>query len=475
MAKYTFELKLKIVHDYLDGKGGSDYLAKKHSIKVPSQVKRWINAYQVFGEEGLVRKRQKKKYSVQFKLDAIELYLTSELSYREVANTLNMNNPNLIASWMHQFREGGIDGLSKTKGCPPILSKKYEPKNKKKSTTKATSKERERIEELEKRVRSLQIENASLKELRKLRKQEAQQRRMKQSHESSQASEDRFKLVELLETLKFPKATFMYWQKRLDRKNPGQEIEAEMLKVREKHKDYGCLRMTNELRNRGFSINKKKVQRLIKKLGIKVTTYTRKSRRYNSYRGQVGAVAKNRIHRRFYTSICHQKITTDTTEFKYHEVDAKGIIRQKKLYLDPFMDMFNSEILSYRISEKPNALAVMESLEEAIQTTNDCPYRRTCHSDQGWAYQMKAYRNKLKEYKIFQSLSRKGNCLDNSLMENFFGLLKQEIFHRKVYNCFEELKSAIDSYIYYYNSERIKQKLNWQSPVQFRKTTVTVV
>ncbi|ONN37489.1 integrase, partial [Enterococcus faecium] len=115
----------------------------------------------------------------------------------------------------------------------------------------------------------------------------------------------------------------------MDRKNPDQEIEAEMLKVREKHKDYGCLRMTNELRNRGFSINKKKVQRLIKKLGIKVTTYTRKSRRYNSYRGQVGAVAKNRIHRRFYTSICHQKITTDTTEFKYHEVDAKGIIRQK--------------------------------------------------------------------------------------------------------------------------------------------------
>ena len=191
MAKYTFELKLKIVHDYLDGKGGSDYLAKKYSIKAPSQVKRWINAYQEFGEEGLVRKRQKKKYSVQFKLDAIELYLTSELSYREVANTLNMNNPNLIASWMRQFREGGIDGLSKTKGCPPSLSKKNEPKNKKKSTTKATSKERERIEELEKRVRSLQIENAFLKELRKLRKQEAQQRRMKQSHESSQASEDR--------------------------------------------------------------------------------------------------------------------------------------------------------------------------------------------------------------------------------------------------------------------------------------------
>ena len=191
MSKYTFEFKFKIVQEYLSGEGGYAFLAKKHNVKDGNQIHRWVNSYREFGEEGLLRKRQNKKYSVQFKLDAIELYLTSELSYREVANTLNMNNPNLIASWMRQFREGGIDGLSKTKGCPPILSKKNEPKNKKKSTTKATSKERERIEELEKRVRSLQIENAFLKELRKLRKQEAQQRRMKQSHESSQASEDR--------------------------------------------------------------------------------------------------------------------------------------------------------------------------------------------------------------------------------------------------------------------------------------------
>ncbi|MGL9998387.1 transposase [Enterococcus sp. DIV1444a] len=104
-------------------------------------------------------------------------------------------------------------------------------------------------------------------------------------------------------------------------------------------------------------MNKKKVQRLIRKLGIEVRSYTRKSRRYSSYRGQLGTVIRNRLRRRFYTNICHQKITTDTTEFKYFELDTKGIIHQKKLYLDPFMDMYNSEILSYRISEKPNALA----------------------------------------------------------------------------------------------------------------------
>jgi transposase InsO family protein len=261
----------------------------------------------------------------------------------------------------------------------------------------------------------------------------------------------------------------MYWQKRFDKLNPDQVIEDEMLEIRKKHKDYGCLRMTNELKKRGFHINKKKVQRLIKKLGLEVKSYTRKSRRYSSYRGKVGTVAKNRIHRRFYTSVCHQKITTDTTEFKYFEVDARGILRQKKLYLDPFMDMFNSEIISYRLSERPNAVAIMEGLEEAIEKTNDCPFRRTFHSDQGWGYQMKVYSQKLKQHKIFQSMSRKGNCLDNSIMENFFSLLKQEIFHGQIYRSFNELKSAIDEYIHYYNNERMKKKLNWQSPVQFRK------
>lgn len=262
----------------------------------------------------------------------------------------------------------------------------------------------------------------------------------------------------------------MYWKKRFNRLNPDQDIENKMLEIRQEHKDYGCLRMKKELENHGLSINKKKVQRLIKKLGIEVKSYTRKSRRYSSYRGKVGRIAKNLIHRRFYTSICHQKITTDTTEFKYFEADTSGVIRQKKLYLDPFMDLYNSEILSYRVSEKPNAAAIINGLADAIKTTNDCPFRRIFHSDQGWAYQMAACSDKLKEHKIFQSMSRKGNCLDNSPMENFFGLLKQEIFHGEIYHSFEELKRAIDRYIHYYNNKRMKKKLNWQSPVQFRKT-----
>lgn len=265
-----------------------------------------------------------------------------------------------------------------------------------------------------------------------------------------------------------PKATYMYWQKRFDRENPDQEIEEKILRIRKEHKDYGYRRIFGELRNQGYSINKKKVQRIVQKLGLQVMSYTRKSRKYSSYRGKVGTVAPNRIRRRFSTHIPHQKITTDTSEFKYYEVDEKGHMTMHKLYLDPFMDMCNGEILSYGIDQRPSAKNVMDALDKAIEITADCPYRRTFHSDQGWAYQMKAYSHRLKEERIFQSMSRKGNCLDNSVMENFFGLLKQEIYYGVVYYSYEELKSEIERFIKYYNEKRIKEKLGWMSPVQYR-------
>jgi len=260
----------------------------------------------------------------------------------------------------------------------------------------------------------------------------------------------------------------MYWQKRFNKENPNKEIEDKILEIHENNKNYGYRRMCGALRNQGYIVNKKKVQRIMQKFNLQVTSFTRKSRKYSSYKGKVGTVAPNRIRRRFNTNIPHQKITTDTTEFKYYEVDNKGHMTTHKLYLNPFMDMCNGEIISFEIGKQPSARNVMNALEKAIEITSDCPYRKTFHSDQGWAYQMKAYSHRLKEEKIFQSMSRKGNCHDNSVMENFFGLLKQEIYYGVVYYSYEELKSEIERYIKYYNEKRIKQKLGWLSPVQYR-------
>lgn len=260
----------------------------------------------------------------------------------------------------------------------------------------------------------------------------------------------------------------MYWQKRFDRKNQNQEFEQKILEIRKNNKDFGYRRIYGELRKQGLIVNKKRVQRIIQKLGLQVMSFTRKSRKYSSYKGKVGKVAPNRIHRRFETHIPHQKITTDTSEFKYYEIDEKGRMNIRKLYLDPFMDMCNREIISYGISQKPSAESIMDALNKTIEKTEDCKYRRTFHSDQGWAYQMKAYVRTLKENKIFQSMSRKGNCHDNSVMENFFGLIKQEMYYGVVYYSYEELKSAIEEYIKYYNEKRIKEKLGWMSPVEYR-------
>ena len=206
----------------------------------------------------------------------------------------------------------------------------------------------------------------------------------------------------------------------------------------------------------------------MKKLGLKCVAFSHKSRKYNSYRGTVGNIADNKIKRRFKTSIPHQKITTDTSEFKIYGTDNDGKLKISKLYLDPFLDMFNGEVLSFIVSDKPNFKSINNALEKAINITNDCPYRRAFHSDQGWAYQMNVYTKKLNKHKIFQSMSRKGTCLDNSPMENFFGIMKQEMYYGKIYKTFNELELAIKEYIYYYNHKRIKEKLNWLSPVNYR-------
>lgn len=224
----------------------------------------------------------------------------------------------------------------------------------------------------------------------------------------------------------------MYWQKRFHRENPDAELENIMIEIRKNNKDFGYRRIYGELRKHGMLVNKKKVQRIAQKLGLQVTSFTRKSRKYSSYKGKVGRMTI------------------------------------QKLYLDPFMDMFNSEILNYSIDKHPSAQNIMNALNETIEITSDCPYRRIFHSDRGWAYQMKSYSSTLKTNRIYQSMSRKGNCYDNAIMENFFGVMKQEMYYGCVYYSYEGLKDAIEKYIDYYNNQRIKQKLSWMSPVEYR-------
>lgn len=218
---------------------------------------------------------------------------------------------------------------------------------------------------------------------------------------------------------------------------------------------YGYRRITQELHNQGYIINHKTVQRLMKILGLKCMVRIKK---YRSYRGEIGKIAPNIIKREFNATAPNQKWTTDITEFS---------LFGQKLYLSPILDMYNSEIISYVISERPVLKQVMDMLDIAFAKIPD-KTNLIFHSDQGWQYQHKQYQKKLKDKGIRQSMSRKGNCLDNSIMENFFGLLKSELLYLQDFSSIEEFKLELENYMGYYNNKRIKCKLKGLSPVQYR-------
>ncbi len=227
------------------------------------------------------------------------------------------------------------------------------------------------------------------------------------------------------------------------------------------------------LKRLGLTINKKKVQRLIQKLKLQVKSFSRKSRKYSSYKGTIGKIADNKLRRNFKVDTPYTHITTDTTEFKYFEKNKLGNYEIKKLYLNPYLDMYNSEILSYEISKQPTLNPILKALDKAIKISNKNKEKRIFHSNQGWAYQVKQYTTKLENNGITQSISRKGNCLDNSPMENFFGILKQEIYYGNKFYSYEHLKQTIENFIKYYNEERIKEKLGYLSPIEYRKKNVS--
>lgn len=269
-----------------------------------------------------------------------------------------------------------------------------------------------------------------------------------------------FRLDLLLMTAKLSRSTYYYQVKRLSLEDKDAKLKEEIQAIYSQHKGrYGYRRIHLELRNRGYAINHKKVQRLMKELGLKARIRTQ--RRYNSYRGEVGKKADNLIQRQFEASKPLEKCYTDVTEFSIPASD-------KKLYLSPVLDGFNSEIIAYNLSTSANLQQLNTMLEEAFP--NESYQETILHSDQGWQYQHASYHLFLEEHGMRPSMSRKGNSLDNGMIESFFGILKSEMFYgfEKDFQSIEQLKVAIDDYIDYYNNKRIKIKLKGLSPVQYR-------
>jgi len=259
----------------------------------------------------------------------------------------------------------------------------------------------------------------------------------------------------LLEHAKLARSSFYYYNKQppVDK---YLEIKELIRRIYHQHKGrLGYRRITLVLRGQGHIINHKTVLRLMGVLGLKSIIRVKK---YSSYKGNLGKTAPNILARDFKAIQPNQKWATDITEFN---------VAGKKLYLSPVIDLFNGEIISYDIAERPTFQQVETMLQKSFKKL---PAARNLilHSDQGWQYQMKRYQRLLKEKGITQSMSRKGNCLDNAVIENFFGILKCELYYINKFSSIDHLRKEIKEYISYYNNDRIKLNLNGMSPTQYR-------
>ena len=258
------------------------------------------------------------------------------------------------------------------------------------------------------------------------------------------------------------RSTFYYYLKHQN-KDKYENEKREISDIFNSNKGrYGYRRVLTVLHSKGYSINHKTVLKLMNSLGLKGKQ--RKNDKYHSYKGEVGKIADNLLKRNFYASKPFEKLTTDVTQFK---------VCDEKVYLSPVMDLFNREIVSYSISTSPNLQQIREMLD-GLFAKLPADATPLFHSDQGWQYQHAEYQRLLSEHNITQSMSRKGNCMDNGAMENFFGRLKVEMFYGEKFESVDTFIDELKKYIHYYNNERVSIKLKGMSPVQYRTHSLSI-
>ncbi|HEW7549080.1 TPA: IS3 family transposase [Streptococcus pneumoniae] len=417
--KLTYDDKVQIYELRKQG-----YILEKLSNKFGinnSNLRYMIKLIDRYGIE-FVKKGKNRYYSPDLKQEMINKVLHEGWTKDRVSLEYGLPSRTILLNWLAQYRKNGYTIVEKTRGRVPE-SGECHPKKVKRTPIEGGKRERRKTEI----VQELMTE---------------------------------FSLDLLLKAIKLARWTYYYHLKQLDKTDKDQELKAEIQSIFIEHKgNYGYRRIYLELRNRGYLVNHKRVQHLMKLLNLQAKM--RQKRKYSSHKGDVGKKAENLIQGQFEGSKTMEQCYTDVTEFA---IPAST----QKLYLSPVLDGFNSEIIAYNLSTSPNLEQVQTMLEQAFTEKH---YENTIlHSDQGWQYRHDSYHRFLESKGVQASMSRKGNSQDNGMMESFFGILKSEMFYgyEKSFQSLKQLEQAIVDYIDYYNNKRIKVKLKGLSPVQYR-------
>lgn len=444
--KWTFEQKMVWIKAYKNGgwvPKPADF--RRSQRRWHDKIRGWVHVIEKYGEDGL-KHHSPRAFTAEEKLKAV-LRVEGGESLVAVGHSLGMASYSSVLSWLRAYREKGIDGLqSKPKGrrkhAQEEIAGTEEDRGAGAGEPHADPRER-----LLKKLEGL----GGIGGAKPRQRYEAILQTKREFEEA--------RLSELLSVAGLPKSTYFYEAKRAEFDSKNSELIERIKEVFGKSKGrYGVRRVTAELRSQRVSVNHKKVQRLMAKLGLAAR---RKAVHYNSYKGNVGKVADDliiteyvrkdgQVHHKsdFSCDGPNRKWTTDVSQFTFP---------WGKCYLSPIKDMYDGRIVAYDLSLHPDLSQTKRMLDAAFSLGYDLK-GLIFHSDQGWQYQHGWYVESLKRRGILQSMSRKGNCLDNCIMESFFGTMKSEMFygHEGEFATFEEFASAVKSYIDWYNNERIR-------------------
>lgn len=387
-----------------------------------------------------------KRYTPEFKKMVVETMKKEHLSIYAAMQEFGINDHKIIERWERIYLEEGPEGLSVERRG-------------RSSTGRSKKLPKEVEEDLLAEVQRLRAENDYLKNLQALVLED--ERRQHKKTLVVQKLRQKHALSILLSIAQLPRATFYYHLKQMQKEDKYASVKEEITTIYHENRGrYGYRRITAELRKRNFLLNHKTVQRLMKELGLVCRVRMKK---YRSYKGEVGKIAPNLLNRDFRAEKPNQKWVTDVTEFS---------LFGEKLYLSPILDLCSSDLVSYTISDHPVLSMVTTMLDKAFEKIPDGT-GLILHSDQGWQYQHKRYQRMLREKGIRQSMSRKGNCLDNAVIENFFGLLKSELLYLQEFRSMEHFKQELVAYLDYYNNRRIKAKLKGLPPAIHRQQALS--
>ncbi|MDM8987366.1 IS3-like element IS1397 family transposase, partial [Escherichia coli] len=432
--KHSFEVKIAAVNHYLAGHAGIISTAKLFQLSHTS-LSHWINLFLLHGPRALDC-RHRRSYSPEDKLCVVLYALGHSESLPRVAARFNIPSHNTVKNWIKGYRKSGNEAFIR--------------RRKEKSMTRSDDTHENEAnmtpEEMKNELRYLRAENAYLKAMQEhlLEKKPpgaGEKTKVIRSLRCGHCQSDLLKAAGLARST-------LYYQLSLQKaKDKYADVKQLIASIFHEHRGcYGYRRIHCELQKRGLKFSGKTVRKLMQQLGLKSPVRLKK---YRSYRGNMGLAAENILQRQFKAEAPCEKWVTDITEFR-----AGG----QKLYLSPILDLFNGEIVAWETACRPTEELVKRMLNKGLESLAEGE-KPLLHSDQGWHYRIKSYQSALADKGLVQSMSRKGNCLDNAVMENFFGHLKEEMYYRRDYRSVEELENAVNEYITYWNQKRIKLSL----------------